>query len=79
MKWRDTWGLSEFCNWSILRKDSNSEVYLTRVWVCNLVMCVQTLYLICKEPSFPIVKFFTPFGTPAELDSLTISCILKFP
>ena len=25
MKWRDTWGLSEFCNWDILRKDSTKD------------------------------------------------------
>ena len=25
MKWSDTWGLSEFCNWDILRKDSTKD------------------------------------------------------
>ncbi len=25
MKWSDTWGLSEFCNWEILRKDSTKD------------------------------------------------------
>ena len=25
MKWRDTWGLSEFGNWEILKKDSTRD------------------------------------------------------
>ena len=49
MKWRDTWGLSEFCNWSILRKDSTKDKLDKKIEAFRLKETIDGRFTITPE------------------------------
>ena len=49
MKWRDTWGLSEFCNWEILRKDSTKDKLDKKIEAFKLKETIDGRFTITPE------------------------------
>ena len=49
MKWSDTWGLSEFCNWSILRKDSTKDKLDKKIEAFRLKETIDGRFTITPE------------------------------
>jgi len=49
MKWRDTWGLSEFCNWEILRKDSTKDKLDKKLEAFTLKETIDGRFTITPE------------------------------
>ena len=49
MKWSDTWGLSEFCNWEILRKDSTKDKLDKKLEAFTLKETIDGRFTITPE------------------------------